>query len=73
MQADTADPAAIVPCPGKDVKCPWTGRRDLLAAHTSVCPHEALRPLLTDLLHRIADLEAHDKVSGACSPFVPFE
>ena len=40
-------------------------RRDLLAAHASVCPHEALRPLLSDLLRRIAELEAHDKVSGA--------
>ncbi|CAF1132661.1 unnamed protein product [Adineta ricciae] len=50
-------PKRNVPCPAKDVKCPWNGSHDQLNQHVHTCPYEQLRALLTELLRDRNDLD----------------
>jgi hypothetical protein len=36
-------------CPSSDIKCPWTGLRDELDNHLSICIFNSLRPLIIQL------------------------
>ncbi len=42
-------PKITIFCPSSDIKCSWTGLRDELDNHLSICIFNSLRPLITQL------------------------
>ena len=46
----------LVFCPSRDVQCSWQGQAKDLRSHRQKCPHESLRPLLTNLFDKTLHL-----------------
>jgi hypothetical protein len=38
-----------VSCPAADIKCDWTGQRDQMQDHISICPLIKVQPMITEL------------------------
>ncbi|CAF1112875.1 unnamed protein product [Adineta steineri] len=39
----------IVSCPAADIKCSWTGQREKMQDHVSICPLVQIQPVITEL------------------------